>query len=154
VLGNEIDAQFSFGKGVLGSFTSRGRLREHSGYWGIELIGSTGAARILADIWPRVLIRRAGKWEDAGQTDQWRPIEDDPATRAAAEQRSTAAANARVVDDWLAAITGNRQPLCSGHNGARAVEMAMAVWHAALSGGRIKWPLSDRGHALSIQERR
>jgi predicted dehydrogenase len=148
VLGDEIDAQFSFAKGVMGTFTSRQRLSDHAGYWGIELVGSKGAARILADIWPRVLLRQAGKWEDAGRTDQWRPMEDDPAVQATAEQRSSAAANARVVDDWLAAIRGNREPVCSGKNGAMAVEMAMGVWRAGLSSGRVKFPLTERGHVL------
>jgi hypothetical protein len=32
-----------------------------SGHWGIELIGSKGTARILADIRPRVLVKRAGR---------------------------------------------------------------------------------------------
>jgi hypothetical protein len=68
--------------------------------------------------------------------------------RTTAAEREVGAANARVVDDWLAAINANREPACSGRNGAKAVEMVMAVWRAGLSGGRVMFPLKERGHAL------
>ncbi len=148
ILGDEIDAQFAFDKGVLASFTSRSRLAAYSGYWGIELIGSKGAARILADIWPKVLVKQPGQWTEAGRADQWRPMPDDPSATAAPAQRSTDVANARIVDDWLAAITENRDPACSGRNGARAVEMLMAIWRAALTVTRVSFPLANRDHAL------
>ena len=148
VLGDEINAQFAFDDGVCGTFTSRARLRDHAGSWGLELIGSKASARILADIWPRVFISHTDKWSDAGRVEQWRPIEDDPANQASADQRSTALANTRIVDDWLGAIRQDRQPICSGANGAKAIEMVMAVWRAGLSGSRVSLPLSKRGHAL------
>ena len=148
VLGDAIDAQFAFDRGVTGTFTSRAKLKDYAGHWGIELIGSRGAARILADIWPRVLVAAPGKWDDAGRTDHWRPLADDPAAGATPEQRGTAAANARVVDDWLAAIAQKRDPACSGRNAAWAVEMATAVWQAGLRGARVKFPLESRAHPL------
>ncbi|HYE20701.1 MAG TPA: Gfo/Idh/MocA family oxidoreductase [Tepidisphaeraceae bacterium] len=148
VLGDEIDAQIAFGKGVWGTFTSRQRLNEYSGWWGIELIGSKGSARILNDIWPRVMHRTATKWDDAGRSEQWKPLPDDPSANAKNADRSTLLANARMVDDWLAAIREDREPVCSGRNAAKAVEIQHAIWRAALSGGRVKLPLTDRGHAL------
>jgi predicted dehydrogenase len=57
--------------------------------------------------------------------------------------------NRRVVDDWLDAIEKNRQPECSGLNAAKAVEMVMAVYHAALGGARVKFPLAVRTHPLA-----
>ena len=150
VLGDEIDAQFAFAGGVLGTFTSRARMNGYSGYWGIELIGSKGAARILADIWPRVLVMRAGRWENVGRADEWKQMADDPAARATPAERGVGPANERVVNDWLAAIRENREPVCSGANGAKAVEMVMAIWRAGLSGGRVKLPLVERGHVLAV----
>ena len=49
------------------------------------------------------------------------------------------------------AIAKNREPECSGRNGAWAVEMAMAVYHAALSGKRVSFPLVSRNHPLAPQ---
>lgn len=148
VVGDEIEARFAFEKTVSGSFTSRGRLRDYSGNWGIELIGTKGVARILADIWPRVLVRELGKWEDAARSDAWKPLEGDGSAGAPAAQRSTHLANKRLVDDLLAAIGADREPTCSGRNAAVAIEMAMGVWWSGLDGVRVGFPLEKRGHPL------
>ena len=46
VLGDEIEAQFEFERGVVGSFTSRAKLRELIAHWRLELIGTRGAAML------------------------------------------------------------------------------------------------------------
>jgi predicted dehydrogenase len=153
VLGDEIVAQFGFDAGVMGSFVSRGRMRAMTGHWGLELVGSKGAARVLADIWPRVMVRPVGKWEDSGRSDVWRPLEDDPALKMPAEARTSAAQNGRIRDDWLAAIAEGREAACSGRDGAWAVEMVHGVWRAGVTGGRVGFPLKERGHALASGER-
>lgn len=144
VLGDEIEAQFAFPNGVHGTFTSRGRNRESGGHWGIELIGSKGVARILAVIGPRVFVRQAPAWSDAGAKIEWQPL--DPAQAGAKEPSSRG--NARLVDDWLAAIESNREPASSGFTARNAIEMAMAVYQAGLSRGRVSFPLKQREHPL------
>ena len=149
ILGDEITAQFTFKNAVTATFTSRAKLRDITGHWGLELIGSKAVARILADIWPRVMLRPPGKWEQESRTDTWRPLEDDPSLKFPADAKSSTAQNARVRDDWLAAITESRDPACSAHNAAAAVEMVHAVWQAGLTGARIPFPLRQRQHALT-----
>jgi predicted dehydrogenase len=149
ILGDEVTAHFTFKSAVTATFTSRAKMRDMTGHWGLELVGSKGAARILADIWPRVLVRPPGKWETDSRTDQWRPLEDDPSLKLPPEAKSTTAQNARVRDDWLTAITESRDPACSAHNAAAAVEMVHAVWQAGLTGARIPFPLRHRQHALT-----
>lgn len=143
VAGDEIVAQFAFPAGVNGTFTSRGRLREVTGAWGIELTGSKGAVRLLTAVEPHVLVLPAGKWAPAGRTDHWQPLDG-----AAGTDAGFPPANRRIVDDWLAAIREDRQPAASGRNAAAAVEMVMAVYHAALAGARVPMPLADRKHPL------
>ena len=152
ILGDEIEAQFAFGKGILATFTSRSRLSGQSGYWGIELIGSRRSARIVADIWPRVFYSRPGVWSDAGRQDVWTQDEEDAAAGAPMAQRTTALANARVVDDFLEAIKGDRPPATSGADGLWAVEMAHAVWRSHLSGTRAVFRLKERGHPLESKQ--
>jgi predicted dehydrogenase len=149
--GAEIDAQFSFANGVMGTFTSRERLRQTVVHWGLELIGSKGVVRILMDVSPQVFLLEAGKWEPAGKTERWVPLKDDPTLGFTAEQRGFGLANRRVADDWLEAIHGNREPQCSGRNAMRALEMVMAVYHAGLSGMRATFPLVSRQHPLDPQ---
>jgi predicted dehydrogenase len=147
--GTEIEAQFAFANGVMASFTSRAALRQTVAHWGMELIGSKGVVRLLMDVFPRVFILEAGKWESSGKSDRWLPLQDDPTLNFTAEQRGFGPANRRVVDDWLEAIRANRQPVCSGRSAMRALEMVMAVYQAGLSGGRTSFPLADRRHPLA-----
>jgi predicted dehydrogenase len=144
VLGDEIEAQFAFPKSVHGTFTSRGRNRETAGHWGIELIGSKGVARILADISPRIFVRQAAPWSDSGTKIEWQPFE--PAQ--AGGKEPSGRGNARLIDDWLAAIETDREPASSGRTATNAIEMVMAVYQAGLRRARVNLPLKDRGHPL------
>jgi predicted dehydrogenase len=142
VLGDEIEAQFEFDRGVVGSFTSRGKLREFVAHWRLELIGARGAAMILADIEPQVLALKPGAIGANGRRDDWNVLESPGA------EKGTAAANRRLAVDWLKAIEEGREPTCSGANAAKAVEMVMAVYEAHLSGRRAELPLVNREHPL------
>jgi predicted dehydrogenase len=143
VAGDEVFANFAFTKGVNATFTSAARLKETFGEWGIEILGSKGAARINCDVPALVFIRRSGKWTAAGRTDNWVPLD-------AKDLRTVAETKMNPVSDWLEAIAKNREPECSGRNGAWAVEMVMAVYHSALNGGAgIPFPLKTRTHPLA-----
>jgi predicted dehydrogenase len=145
VLGDEIEAQFSFPKGVHGTFTSRARNRETAGHWGIELIGSKSAIRLLADIVPRVFVRSQTAWSDSGAKTEWSPM---PWDKPPDFKPGVDGANGRMLDDLLASIEKNQQPACSGLDATKAIEMAMAIYHAGLSRERITFPLKARGHPL------
>jgi predicted dehydrogenase len=148
VAGDEIDAEFTFASGVRGTFTSRGKNREAAGPWGMELVGSKGAVRILLEMIPGIYLLRSGKWSKDGKTDEWRAWEQDPTLTFTDAERGFPAANGRVVDDWLAAIRDNRDPVCSGTAATKALEMAMGVFAAGLSKGRVAFPLKNRQHPL------
>ncbi|HNR71717.1 MAG TPA: Gfo/Idh/MocA family oxidoreductase [Verrucomicrobiota bacterium] len=148
VAGDDLCAQFAFPQGVNATFTSRIQNRELAEPWGLELIGARGAVKILMDMVPRIYVRKGGSWTAQGQAGEWRVWEQDPTRGLSREQRSMAAANQRVVDDWLAAIAGRREPLCSGYAGMKALEMAMAVFAAGLARQRVAFPLANRNHPL------
>ena len=143
VAGDHVFAQFAFGRELNATFSSTAGLRETVGHWGIEFYGSKGVARILCDLAPNVFIRRSTPWKAEGRTDDWKML--DPALA-----KGPAPHNAGPVGDWLEAIAQNREPECSGRNGAWAVEMVMAVYQAALSGKRISFPLVERRHPLTV----
>jgi len=149
IAGDEIEAQFAFAHGVTATFTSRAKLRSTVEHWGIELIGSKAAVRILADIFPMVYLLKSGKWEESGRIGHWQRLENDPALNATPAERSVAAANRRVAGDWLEAIQENREPICSGRAARQALEMVMAIYHAGLSSSRVALPLKDRTHPLA-----
>ena len=142
VAGDQVFAQFGFANGMNATFTSDAKLRETVGHWGIEFYGSKAVARINCDISPNVFIRRPTAWKSEGKTDRWEPP-DVPLVN------SPPAHNPGAVGDWLDAIARDREPECSGRNGAWAVEMVMGVYHAALSSGRVAFPLKERKHPLA-----
>jgi predicted dehydrogenase len=149
IAGEEIEAQFGFANGVAATFTSRGRLRETLGQWGLELLGSKGAVRILMDIDPVVLQRRRSQPAPAGTgiIDEWLPAAGDPS--GASGERGFGPANTRVVLDWLAAIEANCEPKCSGENAAKALEFVMAIYESALEHRTARMPLARREHPLA-----
>lgn len=135
ILGDEVEAQFMFPRGVVGTFTSRAKLREAIGRWRLELIGSKRTAFILMDIDPEVHL--------FSQSDGKR----EPLPPATAE-KGFGPANRRLVLDFLKSIEEKRDPICSGANGAKAVEMAHAIWESHLNGRTIEFPLARREHPL------
>jgi predicted dehydrogenase len=142
VAGNEVFAQIAFASGTQATFTSTAKLRETLGHWGIELLGSKGAARINCDISPNVFVRHPGEWSAKGKSDVWEPFE--PAVVQAPPEH-----NLGPVGDWLNAIATNREPECSGRNGAWAVEMVCAVYASALTKTQVPFPLAPRTHPLA-----
>lgn len=148
VLGNEIEAELAFPRGVMARFTSRGAYRQIAGPFGFELIGSKGVVRLIAGVHPELYILQPGSWNAEGRQDQWQRMKGDPTLQSSADEKAFPAANRRVVDDWLAAIREDREPACSGEAGLRAVEMCMGVFEAGLSSHRISFPLKNRQHPL------
>ncbi|HEY5911505.1 MAG TPA: Gfo/Idh/MocA family oxidoreductase [Verrucomicrobiae bacterium] len=148
VAGNDITAEFAFPNGLRGGFASRAKYREAAGPWGMELLGSKRSAKILMEMVPRIYVLEPGAWAGQARADQWRPWPEDPTLKWPESARSLAAANARVVDEWLAAIAQDREPECGGEAGMRAFEMAMAVFAAGLARTRVEIPLARRQHPL------
>jgi len=148
VAGDEVVAEFGFANGVQGTFTSRASNREAAGPWGLKLIGTKGAVTVLMEMIPRIYTLKPGQWTDQGRTDEWRRWEQDPTLGTAEAEKGFGKANARVVDDWLAAIREDREPVCSGYAGMKALEMAMAAFAAGLAKGRVELPLKNRQHPL------
>jgi predicted dehydrogenase len=148
VAGDEIEAQFAFSDSVAAFFVSRARLVQGFGHWGLELIGSRGTALVLMDAYPRVYYIEPGGYGEHGRVDRWSQVPDDPTPILSADEKDMVAANRRAVDDWLEAIEQKRQPTCGGLVAMQSLEMVMAVYEAALSGGRASLPLVRREHPL------
>ncbi len=149
IVGDEIDAMFALAKGVNVRFTSRAKNAPASGPWGMELVGTKGSVRVLSDVYPQVLWLQSGGVTLEGEVRTWRPRAGEPSASATAVERGFPAANRRVVDDWLAAIRENREPVCSGFAAMKSLEMIHAVFAAGISRGRVELPLKERRHPLA-----
>jgi predicted dehydrogenase len=142
VAGDTIFANYAFKSGVLGTFTSTAALKDTIGHWGIEIYGSKGMARMNCDIDPHAFLRRDSKWDvKTGGTDTYVPLTPE-------FLKTQPKGPFDPVSDWLAAIDENRHPVCSAQNAAWAIEMVLAVYHAALEQKRVEFPLLNRQHPL------
>lgn len=142
--GDRVAATFGFANGATATFLSDARLRETVGHWGIEIHGSRGVARLNCDIAPNVFLRSTTGWSPTGRRDDWQPFEPVPAGAEPPPEH-----NLGPVGDWLEAIRTDREPECSGRNGAWAVEMVMGVYASSLLGRRMAFPLESRKHPLA-----
>ncbi|MBI5771515.1 MAG: Gfo/Idh/MocA family oxidoreductase [Verrucomicrobia bacterium] len=149
IVGDEVEAMFAMTKGVNVRYTSRAKSAAMLGPWGMELIGAKGSVRILSEVYPQVLWPTSSGVTMDGEARTWRPRAGEPSATATAADRVFPACNRRVVDDWLAAIRENREPLCSGLAAMKSLEMIHAVFAAGISRGRVELPLKNRQHPLA-----
>jgi predicted dehydrogenase len=147
IAGDEIEALFAFPRGVNVRYTSRAKNAANLGPWGMELVGSKGRVRLLNDVFTDVFVWHGTPMSTRGQSGEWRPL--DGAAAGTALERGFPAANRRVVDDWLAAIDEQREPICSGHAAMKSLEMIHAVFAAGLTRERVMLPLKNRAHPLA-----
>lgn len=148
IAGDEIHANFACPAGVNVTFTSRAKNRQTAGLWGLELIGSKGAVKILTEAIPKIYLLKSGDWTAQGRTNEWYPWPEDPTLNWSTAEKSFGPSNRRLVDDWLDAIRTNRDPVSSGRSATKALEMVLAVYEAALTGRRVTMPMTKRTHPL------
>jgi len=149
VLGDSIHAEFMMDSGVHVSYVSDERVHLLHGPWGIEFIGTRGKVRLFAGQPPTLSILvedgptspdRATRWT------RWPAAEvyHEPVEHLAGND----GANRIVVADWLAAITEDREPKCSGRRAMKSLEMIHGVWQAGATMKRAYFPLANRLHPL------
>ena len=175
ILGDEINAQFGMDDGVLLSFTSRnaqlgttgqlpceselphsllvsvspavGSLLSMPSADSMELVGSEGVVRAALGFAPEWQMLRTVETAE-GPMEQWLPIEGMPVPTVAEAETAQATANLRLAEDWVGAVRGGGEPLCSGANALAAMEMVHAVFAAGLRQERVAIPLAEREHPL------
>jgi len=150
VLGEAIHAEFLLDSGVHVSYVTDRRLHFLHGPWGIEFTGTKGKARLFAGQPPTLSLLidddpaspdRSARWV------RWPEI-DEPYHESVDGFSGNDAANRIVVRDWLAAIAEDREPVCSGENALKCLEMVHGVWQAGATMKRAYFPLANRLHPL------
>lgn len=146
ILGDRIWATFGFPKGVVGHFASTRNEGGKGERWGIDICGTKGVIALRLDTLADAAYLPDPAWCLTAKQAQWQPLPDMPACD---PKPAAAARYAPIIDDLIAAINEDRQPLVSLQDGRDALEMVQAVYAAHLAGGRIDMPLKDRIHPLA-----
>lgn len=153
LLGDVIHAEFMMESGVHVTYVSDQRLHKILGPWGIEFIGDKGRARLFAGQPPTLALLVEDNVDLPDRTTRWQRwprIEENEAYHAPVGHLSgNDAANRIVVQDWLAAIAEDRDPVCSAENALKALEMIHGVWQAGATMKRAYFPLANRLHPLA-----
>jgi predicted dehydrogenase len=141
VAGNQIAAMFAFDHGIHGYFGSKTSDILTGKRFGLFLYGSKGILFIPITEFPggEPLLLHSSSWRP--DETAWRRIEQPAHERVDTRQQ----ANARMAMDLIDAIEKDRPPACSAADGRWAVEMTQGVYLSQMSGGRIAFPLKERG---------
>lgn len=147
IAGRQIAAMFSFGEGIHGYFGSKQCSQTHILRFGTHIYGSKGVIFLPNAIYPngsQAYILHSPAWVP-GKQQRWEPIE--PEHRSFGNDRYLTA-NALMVEDLLAAIEQDREPVCSERAGRWTVEMTQGVYASQLQGKPVDFPLAEREHPL------
>jgi predicted dehydrogenase len=150
VLGDSIHAEIVMDSGVHVSYVTDQRLHYLHGPWGIEFIGNRGKARLFASQPPTLSVLIDDDPASPDRSSRWTrwPAEADPYHESVDRLTGNDAANRIVVSDWLASIAEDREPVCSGLNAMRALEIVHGIWQAGITKRRAYFPLANRLHPL------
>ena len=133
VAGDTILATYELAKGVKGTFTSE-KANQPGGKFGVTIVGTKG----------QILL---GPGDPSKAT--WRRNEADaPSNDGPDGLRGQPYGNWMLVQDLMACVGTDRDPIASGRECRAALEMILATYASALSGGAVALPLQDRAHPL------
>ncbi|HRQ90949.1 MAG TPA: hypothetical protein PLA50_19325, partial [Bacteroidia bacterium] len=150
LLGDSIHAEFMMDSGVHVSYVSDQRLHLLHGPWGIEFIGTRGKVRLFAGQPPVLSVLSSDDPASPDRASEWVrwPETDGPYHAPVDHLSGNDAANRIGVRDWLAAIEEDREPVCSGLDAMKSLEMIHGVWQAGVTMKRAYFPLANRFHPL------
>jgi predicted dehydrogenase len=145
IIGDTIHARYGFENGVRGFFSSVKGADGGGGRWGLDILGTGGVVSIRMTPVPLVRVFASGNWTDDGAA-KWAELPDAPALDVG---ESPVGHYKPIVDDLIESIEKDRAPFTGLAAGRDALEMCVAPFECAVSGGRVAIPLAQRSHPLT-----
>ena len=151
--GDEVHARYETRSGVPVFFGSIADAGTKEGGFGLQLIGTKGTVDLRIDVEPLAHFLPGNPFEMTGAPRAWTPISTggigvpEPVEKLGKQVGSHLAG----ALDLLAAIRGNRPPLCSAEDGALTVAMISAVLESHVRGGaRVPMPLTEKDNPFGV----
>lgn len=135
--GDQIAAMFYLSQGVHAYFGSKSNDVRPGVRFGVYFYGSKGV--IYLPTIEGAAILRSQDWHSG----TWEPIELPSEERVTMDDLATL-----MVADLLEAIEKDRKPAVSAADGRWTIEMMSSIYQSQKTGGRVMFPLKDRGHPL------
>ena len=151
--GNEVHARFEMERSVPCFFDSVQGAGEKAAGFGVQLIGTKGIVDIRSDREPFAQLLAGSPFLPAGGPRVWVPISSAGVGKPEplAEMQDAGNRHLFAGRDLIAAMRGNRPPLCSAEDGRVVIEMISAVFEShRLNGQRVTLPLKTRQNPLAM----
>ncbi|MDA1164721.1 MAG: Gfo/Idh/MocA family oxidoreductase [Planctomycetota bacterium] len=150
--GNEVHARYELSRGVIGYFDSIANDDTKSSGFGLQLIGSGGIVNIQCDKDPLAWLCPGNPFQPTAKPRPWVAISSAGAGKPEPREDLTEmiSHHGSPARDLIAAIRGDRQPICNVSEGAMTVEMVCAVFEShRLSSQAVAFPLRERENSLT-----
>ena len=143
VAGDHVHSYFAFRGGAIGVFDSRRDSVGVNERYGMEIVGSEGIVSLRGgSVTEGLMIYPHPLWAPARREQRWQPLE--------LEGVAPHDGHYLAVTDLVAAIEEGREPICSGRDGVRALEMVLGAYRSQIAGARMALPLAERRHPLEV----
>jgi len=149
--GDELHASFRLGKGVTGYFDSIANDGTKNFGFGLHLIGSQGTIQIQCDDSPLARLIPGNPYQPSDPGRPWIPV----FSAGVAKSEPVEDLHQRIyrhvipVEDLLAAIIDDREPICGLEDAGITVEMICGVFESHRLGRTVEFPLQERNHPLA-----
>lgn len=149
--GDAVQAMYQFKSGPTGYFGTRRSQGGAPSRFGLQIYGSKGVLEILPGFGEAVNFLADPGWSPGRSSKAWMPVSSAGVGKPEpVKGRGLHDGNVAAVTDLIAAIEGNRAPLC-GPNDARAtIEMILAPFESQRLGKPVALPLENRKHPLTL----
>jgi predicted dehydrogenase len=148
--GDAVNAMYRMPDGSTAYFGSVRNAASKVSRFGLQIYGSAGVVELLTGSVPSVKYLADGSWSPGRSKAQWQDVstagigETEPLA-----DRGLPGGNVLAVQDLLAAIEQDRQPLSSVYEARGAVEMIVAVFDSQRQGKPVTLPLAMRENPLT-----
>ncbi len=150
--GNEVHARFEMAGKVPVFFDSIANVGDRAAGFGLQLIGTKGVIDLRMDKHPVAHLLAGNPFDPVKDARAWTPItsaglgQPEPI----ADVKEQAGGPLIPGRDLIAAIRGDREPLCSAADGRVTVEMISSIFEShRLGGQRVTFPLANRQNPLA-----
>lgn len=151
IVGDHIQASYSFPKGIAGYFASRKNMAGKPTRFAIQIFGSKGIIETESGYLVRADLLRDSSWSPGRSGAKWETItsagigKPEPRTDGSYEGGHVAA-----ITDLIDAIENNRETKCSPRDCTAIIEMIAAVFESHRVGKPVELPLKTRVNPLSL----
>lgn len=150
--GDEVHAMYRLGSGITGYWDSKRNMKGQPSRFGIRIQGTKGVVELYdTSSLPKAMYLPASSWSSGRSGMQWKAINsggiDIPETQ---PPGSLHRGNVLAMNDLIASIEEDRQPLANIYEARKTVEMIAAVFESHRLKAAVEIPLKNRSNPLTM----